>query len=248
MLKVFICDDDKDMLEHYSRLIFRVAKNNDLDVKISTYNNGEELVFNMLESKNLPDIIYLDVLMNEINGIETAKKLREMGCIAEIVFLTSSEDFVFESFDVKPMHYLLKEETSSEKFEETFLRAANIVKEKVGEKILVETGSEQIAIPLKSISYIEIFKRKVCIYYDKGKTVEYYSTMKILEKSLKEKDFIRVHRSYIVNLRHITRIQKEGVVLSDEKRIPVGITYYEKVKKAFKEYIFRTNTKILTRS
>ena len=241
MVTLFLCDDNQQMIDKYSRLITRCANKNRIPITLSAFNSGEALLFHLSDSPNQADIIYLDILMGYLNGMETAKKLRELGCNSEIIFLTTSEDYVFEAFDIAPVHYLIKDSTSSEKFEQIFLRAISLAEEKKTELFVCESGSTRKVIPMKDISYFEIWKRVVMVHYKVGEKFEYYGTMEQLERQMLEKDFIRVHRSYLVNLRYIAKFQRQNLVLKTGQVIPIGITYMKQVKEAFSKYIFRSN-------
>ena len=246
MLKIFVCDDNQEMIKRYSQLIKKVAKKNNITIKISTFSSGELLLSRLLFIRENPDIIYLDILMKSVNGIETAKKLREMDVQAEIIFLTTSEDYVYEAFDVKPIQYLMKQELSVDKFEQTFLNAVEAARKKIGEQFVIQSGKSVLRVPIDSIRYFEVFRRMVTVYYD-DKSFQYYATLKELEIQLKEIHFIRIHRSYIVNMQYIIDFQKEGVYLRDGNSLPVGITYYDSAKEAFMDYIYQTSTQIFER-
>lgn len=86
MITIFLCDDNSQAVERYSTLIKRIAEKNQINITLSVFYSGESLIFHTSDSPDLPDIIYLDVLMGSLNGINTAKQLRELGCNAEIVF------------------------------------------------------------------------------------------------------------------------------------------------------------------
>ncbi|MFA6847922.1 MAG: response regulator [Lachnospiraceae bacterium] len=111
MLNVFLCDDNEVLLTRYKKILTAIAKKHDHDVRFSLFTSGESLIFNLADSPNDADIIFLDILMGKVNGIDTARQLRAAGCTAEIIFLTSSDEFVFESFDTSPLHYILKGST-----------------------------------------------------------------------------------------------------------------------------------------
>jgi len=196
----------------------------------------------MSDTPDLPDIIYLDILMDGLNGVNTAKKLRELGCNAEIIFLTSSDDYVFDSFDVSPVYYLLKNETSETKFEQVFLRAVHLSDSKATQKFICKSGALRKIIPIKEISHFVIWKGIVTIHYGKNEKFEYWITMEELEEQLRGKNFVRTHRSYIVNLQYIAEFQRRTIILKTGETIPVGVTYEEKVKNTFLDYMIRHNT------
>lgn len=240
MVTVFLCDDNSETVEKYSRLIEHTAEKNQIDIALSVFYSGESLTFHMGDVPNLPDIIYLDVLMDKMNGIDTAKWLRKSGCKAEIIFLTSSEDYVFDSFDVFPVHYLLKTDTTNEKFEEVFLRAVRLSEGKSAQKFVCKSGASRKIIPIKDISYFDIFRGVVTVHYGEKEKFSYWITMEELESQLLGKGFVRTHRSYVINLQYVAKIERRTVLLKTEETIPIGVTYEEKVKEAFMDYIFRS--------
>ncbi len=240
MITIFLCDDDKETLDQYAQLLEKAARKNDIEITISSFSSGEELLFHLSDSPNQADIIYLDILMRQINGMDTAKKLRELGCKSEIIFLTTSEDFVYDAFDIAAVQYLLKATTHTDKFEQVFLRAATLVQEKVTDMFICESGNTQKVIPIKDITYFEIWKRVVTAHC-RNESIEFYSTMEELEARLLDKDFVRVHRSYLVNLRYISKFHQNSAFLKTGENIPIGVTYIKHVKKIFTDYISHTN-------
>lgn len=242
MITIFLCDDNSETVERYSNLIKQTARKEQIDISISAFYNGRSLLFHMSDTPDLPDIIYLDILMDDLNGVNTAKKLRELGCNAEIIFLTSSDDYVFDSFDVSPVYYLLKAETSETKFEQVFLRAVHLSNSKVTQKFICKSGALRKVIPIKEISHFVIWKGIVTIHYGKNEKFEYWITMEELDEQLREKNFVRTHRSYIVNLQYIAEFQRRTIILKTGEMIPVGVTYEEKVKSTFLDYMIRHNT------
>ncbi len=241
MVTIFLCDDNPQMINQYSNLIKKSAHKNRVTISLSIFESGEALIFHLSEAPNQADIIYLDILMGALNGMDTARRLRELGCSSEIIFLTTSEDYVFEAFDISPVQYLIKDSTSAERFEEILLRAVSLAEGKKTEMFVCESGSTRKVIPIKDISYFEIYKRLVRIHNKGGENIEYYGTMEQLEKQMLGKDFVRVHRSYMVNLQYIAKFQRPNLVLKTGEVIPIGVTYTKLVDQAFSDYISRLN-------
>ncbi len=244
MITIYLCDDNRETLNQYTRLLEKVARKNNVEIKISSFNSGEELLFHLSDSPNQADIIYLDILLRHINGMDTAKRLRELGCKSEIIFLTVCEDFVYEAFDIAAVHYLLKSTTSTDKFEQVFLRAVTLVQEKITGMFICKSGNSQKVIPVKDITFFEIWKRVVTVHYkheSAEESVNFYSTMEELEGRLLNKDFVRVHRSYLVNLHCISKLHQNGIILKTGENIPIGVTYIKHVKKIFADYANRVS-------
>ena len=240
MLTIILCDDNQETLNQCAQLIDKIAKKNNLEVTISFFSSGEQLLFYLSDSPNQADIIYLDILMGRLNGMDTAKKLRELGCKSEIVFLTTSEDYVYDAFDISPVQYLLKSATTTDKFEQVFLRVAALVQKKETDMFICESGNVQKIIPVKDISFFEIWKRVVTVHYNKNEVSEFYSSMEQLESKLLDKGFVRAHRSYIVNLPYISQFQKNSLILKTGESIPIGVTYMKQIRHAFSVYISRS--------
>lgn len=239
MLKIALCDDNRDCVQQYADLIEDIAKKHHIAIEISRFYSGEALFFHYGEGTEQVDIIYLDILMDRTDGMETARKLRDCHCKAQIIFLTSHEDAVFEAFDVNAVQYLLKEETCPERFEQVFLKAASVAAQKEEELFTFEFDGVTHVIPLLQISYFEIWKRRVTVHYDHGKTAEFYFSMQQLEKNMADKGFVRVHRSFLVHLSYISNLQQQSLLLKTGEVIPVGITYAQSLKRTFSQYISR---------
>lgn len=237
MIKIILCDDDREAIDQYARLIEKISEKHSIEVAISSFYSGEELLFHLSDSPNQADIIYLDILMRQVNGMDTAKRLREIGCKSEIIFLTTSEDFVYEAFDIDAVQYLLKSATTAVKFEQVFLRAAKLAQEKAADMFIFESGGAQTVIPINEIAFFEISKRVIVVHCNSNETMKFYSSMKHLENRLLNKGFIRVHQSYLVNLHYISRFHQNSLFLKTGENIQIGITYLKHVKKTFTDYI-----------
>lgn len=171
MVTIFLCDDDEAILGSYSNKLKNLAEKNGIEIKLNFFKSGESLLFYLFESTEKADIIYMDIIMGDLNGIETAKKIREIGCRAEIIFLTETEDYVYDAYDISPVHYLLKIKTSEEKFEEVFLRAIKRTEKKAKEIFVCEYGGNIKVIPIGetfirthrsymvNLSYVSKFQR-----------------------------------------------------------------------------------------
>ncbi len=239
MLKIALCDDNRGAIKRYADLIAQIAEKHQLKIELSYFYSGESLLFHYSEAPEQTDIIYLDILMGKTDGMETARRLRDCDCKAQIVFLTSYEDYVYEAFDVNALQYLLKENTSSEKFEEVFIKAAELAMKKDNELFTFEFDGKTSAVPVNQISYFEIWQRIVTVHYSDGKTAKFYDSMEHIENTLSGKDFVRSHRSYLVHLPYIVTFKQQTVQLKTGETVPVGVTYAQSLKRAFSDYISR---------
>lgn len=239
MLKVALCDDNRDSIEKYAQLLIQVAEKNQIETELSCFDSGESLLFHYTDIPEDVDIIYLDIMMDKTDGMETARKLRDCKCKAQIVFLTGCEEYVYEAFDVNAIHYLLKNDTSFEKFEKVFLKAADTASDKENERFTFEFDGETGVILLNQIAYFEIWRRLVTVHYGDGETAKFYASMEQLEEKLRKKDFVRSHRSFLVHLPYIVKFQRQSLRLRTGEEVPIGVTYMQSLKQTFSDYISR---------
>ncbi|CAM4240713.1 LytR/AlgR family response regulator transcription factor [Erysipelothrix aquatica] len=237
MITVYLCDDDIEIIESYSALIKRYSKARMLELKLETFHRGEDLLFHLDGFTDAPDIILLDIYMDALNGIETAKRIRERNVDAQIIFLTTSSEFVFDAFDVRSFNYLVKQDTSDARFEEVFNNAISLVEKKATDFFDCSFGSESRRIALKDISHFEIYRRVMRVHYNTNETFDFYETMDSLTEKLAGKGFVRVHRSYLVNLKHIVMFKNQTIRLSNAEELPLGKAYQVSVKDAFNAFV-----------
>jgi len=231
-MKIILCDDDDRQRGYYSEKLKFFAQKHNIDVEFNLFESGKELLFHIENQTVFYDMIFLDICMTETDGIKTAEKLREYGYLGEIIFLTVSKDHFLPAFDVRAFHYIIKEVTSDEKIEKIFLKAAKAVEEKEQESIILTAGGEYRNILLKDIVYFEIVKRIITVHYKYEKSFTFFSSLGKLENQLIGKGLIRVHRAFVVSLAYIENVSSKEILLRDGTRIPVGRTYYQRLKDA----------------
>lgn len=236
MVRTVLCDDNPQVLDYYENLLREAAAENHIEIKINRYESGEQLLFMLSDNPNAADILYLDILMGKLNGIDTARKLREIGCMAQIIYLTTSDEYVFEAFDVEPYYYIVKDDMSVWKFKDIFCRAVDAVQRREEDYIMVTYGATTVKLALDSIYYFEVRNRLVTVH-TKDSDIDYYSRLEDVELSLAGRGFARVHRSYLVNCHHIQKLTRSTVLLSDGTELPVSVKYTQDVQDQFSRYL-----------
>ncbi|MCR5790939.1 MAG: LytTR family DNA-binding domain-containing protein [Lachnospiraceae bacterium] len=216
--------------------------------EIMLFESGQEL----LTTDFRADIIFLDVDMPSPNGIETAKRLREEGCEAVIVFVTALREYVFDAFDVGAFHYLVKP-FNEDKFREVLGKAVKLLQKreaagKEPERVLdVRNGRLHTAVVIRDILYAEVFDREILLHimvssnagnaFKDGagvgseNVIRYYGKIGELEKTLGD-GFYRIHRSFLVNMHHI-RSYDMGQVNLKEHELPIARGKYQDFVKAY---------------
>jgi DNA-binding LytR/AlgR family response regulator len=230
MYRFAICDDDPVDRAYLSRLIEEWNKSAGLLLKVEYYVSGEAFWFSY-EEDNSVDVLFLDIEMGEMSGVELANRLREAGAGLQIVFVTGYMEYIAEGYDVEALHYLIKPITS-QKLNAVLDRAAQRLKTR--EHALVLALSEGIVrLPLYEIRYLDVLKNYVTIHGKENYSVK--RTLNDLEAELDE-GFFRIHRSYIVNLRFVRKTARTEVVLKDGTVLPLSRKLYEGLNQALIRY------------
>lgn len=236
MISIALCDDETKYLDYYEEKIKVIAKKNNLLVDIIRFKSGEALLFYLEDHPNKFNIIFLDIITGGINGIETALKIRTFNSEAKIIFLTTSQEFVFDSFEATPTDYLIKS-FHEDKFEPTFLKAVNSLNLNESKDYLKFTfNKENYSIPLTDITHIESYKRLVIVHTTSDE-YEYYYKLSDLENELKSKHFVLIHRQFLVNLSYIHKISSVEVTLKNKVTLPVSRNHYNNLKEVYINYL-----------
>lgn len=225
MIYICLCDDDTLFLEKGKNFVNKIGKEAGKELFVECFPSGESLIFNLDENINKFNIIILDMIMKETNGIETVKKLREKGYKGEIIFLSSSKEYAIDSFEVEPLYYVLKGASNEQKFREVLLKAINQVEKSSSKKILITTKKRDTVIESDEIAYIECVNKKVRIYKVSKEIEEVTNTLGSIEDKIKKLGFIRCHKSYIVNAKYVESFTKTECRLKDKILIPIGRKY-----------------------
>ena len=212
-MDIAVVDDEKAIREHICGLV----EERQPESRIEAYATGEEL----LASGKRFDIVFLDIQMEGMNGIEAARGLREKNANLGVgdtvlVFVTGIKDYVFDAFDLYAFQYLLKP-IDEDKFAEVLERAVQEAAKKKERRVLF-IKSRNLTLDQSEILYIESRAKKVEIH-TKGaaQAIEIYAAMDELEGQLGE-NFYRCHRAYIVNMDCITEYDGESITLTGGDR------------------------------
>lgn len=218
-------DDEKAIREHICGLI----KKQEPESRIRSYATGEEL----LESGEFFDIAFLDVRMSGMNGIETARRLREKQEETVLIFITGIKDYVFDALDLYAFQYLLKP-VDEKKFAEVLERAKKeTVRKKEKRELFIK--SKNLTLGEDDILYIESRGKKVEIHTVR-ESIEIYASMEELSGQLGE-GFYRCHRAYLVNMAHITEYGNDSILLENGDSVYLAKKKYGEFVKAYMWYL-----------
>lgn len=226
-MNIAVVDDEKVIREQIGGLIDKQMP----DCYLESYATGEELI----AAEKRFDIVFLDIQMDGMDGIEVARTLREEQDEIVLIFVTGNREYVFEALDLYAFHYLLKPVDES-KFREVLVRAAGEVAKKKEKKGLF-IKKRNLTLDQADILYIESRAKKVEIHTARSKDIiEIYATMEELEGQLGE-DFYRCHRAYLVNMAHITEYDSDSITITNGDKIYLTKKKYGDFVKAYMWYL-----------
>lgn len=224
MFRISICDDDAVFLSK----VLNDISNFEINLDIFTYYRGQEL----LDSEFLyNDIIILDVEMNQINGFETARELRAKGYEGIIIFMTSHCEMVFESFAVKPFDYIVKPYHVHD-LKKLFDRATEEINYRRNAFFIATYNSQTYRIPTWDIYYFESQKRNIIIYTKDGQ-ITINGKISEIEIALRNKNFLRCHKGYIINMEHILEFKSNEIKLTNGSKVILSRGYLRLFREAF---------------
>ena len=216
LIRIAICDDEKHMSDHIRAMASDFFRKKNREIQLRTFSSGEEL----LSYDGQIDILFLDIQMKGMDGIETARKLRAFKFQGFLIFITVLKEMVFQSFEVQAYDYLVKP-VDEKQFEKTMERLY-VSMQNVGEdSLLVQKGYEGRIIREEEIVFCEIIDRKIYLNLASGEVVDYYERIENLETKLGS-HFFRCHRSYLINLKHLKGYKNGTACMDNGKEVPVS--------------------------
>lgn len=212
MYKIALVDDEFESSEQLSRCIEEYAKEYGVLFKISRFKNG----ISFLEDYSPEyDIVFLDVDMPMMNGLEVAGKLREIDSTVVLVFVTFLAKYATRGYKYDALDYIVKP-VKYAAFRITMDRALQRCARKKRATVMLSSSEGDICMELNCLSFVEITNHNITYHTTRGNFTA-YGTMRSIEKLLPPKQFYKCNRCYLVNLRSVTRIQGSTVFVGGEE-------------------------------
>lgn len=231
IIKIAVCDDENIFAQKMKKIIATYCTKRQIPYEIDIYQSGKLFIANNIKMMEY-QIVFLDINMKEIDGLETAKKLRKICRDTFVIFVTAFINYTLEGYKVDAIRYLLK---TSDNFEQSVYESLNAVFQKmeyvpVIKKFHFQEGTKNIA--LEKILYIESVLHKLTFHiWDEETIISYtmYETLNNVSKMF-TKDFVRIHQSYLVNLRFIRKLVGNDVLLSNDNLLPIARSKLKEVR------------------
>ncbi len=228
-MRIAICDDETRGRERIRTLLDKEFSG----AQTSEFDSGMKLI-EAVRGGYRPDIVLLDIAMEGMNGMETAKSLRSLSDVI-LIFVTGIKEQVFQAFDVGAFHYLVKP-VDTEKLKAVLMRAEKEVEKRAGMSrfLLIKTAGKHRRIPVEDILYVENNGRKVILHMRTEK-LEYYERMNHLEEVLGER-FFRCHRGYLVALGAVSGYDNTSITVEGGEKVYLSKQKYAEFAKRYSRF------------
>lgn len=231
-MKICICDDEvyihneiKEMIETY-----RITETH---LSVTSLFSGEELLKHYSNQEYF-DIIFLDVEMDAVNGIQVAETIRKNDSKAIIIFISNHSQYVFDVFKLEALHFIRKPIDYIE-FSNVFQRAVGKYKS-LNSIVVLKWQSNRFPVAINDITYIEGYNRHLTVHTKDGK-FETIGKISDILLTLEPHGFIRIHQGFIVNMDYIKCFDKNDVVLKDKTKIMISVRKRSEALKAYDIYL-----------
>lgn len=230
-----VCDDQTEELERLTKLLCRWQAERGTPFPFKTFRSAAELLD--AAEKEAFTLYLLDVMMPGTDGMSAAREIRGFDDTADIVFLTSSPGFAYESYGVRALDYLLKPIRPELLF--PILDRVCQRERRPQEGLTLKSGSTLIRIPFAQLAFVEVMGKHLYFNLADGSVREIYSSLSDYEPLLLSRpEFMRSHRSYIVNMLQVSELSPSGIRTFSGKNLPVSRLLYQQLQRDYMHLLF----------
>lgn len=237
MIKVAFCDDDMAVLDDLKGLIDQYSTKRNQKIEHAAFYSSLELLA-AIEKGVRYDILFLDIILPNENGINIAKEVRQYDSVVKIIFLTSSSEFAVQSYTVGAYFYQMKPI-----WEENFFRlmdsAISECRKEEKYSLILRCKSGITRIDLDRLEYCEVIGRTLLFHMGDGKVLEKTGSMDDLYRQLSQyENFVRPHRSFLINMEYIQKISYKTITMMNMAEIPIPHGKCSEIKDLYLGYAF----------
>lgn len=226
-INILLCDDDKDFLRRLADTVTKQPLPKGTSANVTMSSHPATLTDRQLSEYQ---IMFLDIDMEERSGMDIARRVRELHLDTILIFVTNYPQFSLEGYEVRAFRYLLKQEMEQKLL--VYFRDA-LAEVSHGEKgLLFSVNAESYYVPYSDIIYLGSNQRVIYLYTVKPlqNGDHFYGKMEELARELEPEGFLRIQKSYLVNMAHIKKLTYDHVILSNDKELSVSRKGYSQIK------------------
>lgn len=233
MLRIAIVDDEKNILQYISDKIKKSIEKLSVNAQIESFSDSKELIRKF--QNECFDIIFLDLEMPELDGLQTAEIIRKDYPNVIIAIVTNRDDLVFSTFQYDVSAFIRKK-YFNEEIDSVIERIYNKVKNKAS-KYILKTEKGELLFHSDDIVYIESENHNIYLHEKSGNKIKIFYTLEKLNEIVSSEVFIRCHSGIIVNFNYIYSINKENISLTNNTFVPLSRNRKKEVKQGFQRYM-----------
>ena len=230
-MRIVLCDDDTAILESTQALLEQIFRERCINVELATFTSYEQC-YQYLQNSDT-DILILDIYLGQRLGTDLALRLRQQGKKFKLIFLTTSNEFASESFAAEASYYLLKPLTK-----EALLKGLDhCLPTNTETPIAIETGRTTLHLNPAKIIMVEV-QDKYCFFYTTSGVIKEYCTFTKVLEALTQPYFLSVHRSAIINMHFVERLEDDVFYLKNGSTVTSKIRGGKAVKDKYMAWLF----------
>lgn len=234
MIEIGICDDNKVILENIKYEILLKSNKIGRDVKITTFSEGKKMLDILNKNNKIFDLIFLDIDMPNIDGFKIAEYIRRYNNKMIIIFITSMDNLVYDSFKYSPLRFIRKNSLNGE-LDEGLLAAFKQI-DKINNYYVFKTYEGVLKIVIEDVIYIESIMRKIYINTSNNKYQLIGYKFNALVNTFQNNNFVMIHRTLVVNMKYIFSIESNEVILDSGKKLNLSRYRSREVRQAFAKF------------
>lgn len=238
MLQIAIVDDDIYILKKLKSIIKKEFEKHGIDCNYYIYISAKEFID--VQRKQPFDVAFLDIMMPEYTGFQAAAEVRNLPSQTYIIFITSNDDSVYDSFEFQPFHFVCKD--CDDIFENRIKHViASLVRHLKQNRVIIFRlpFSEEKKVKISNIISVKSDRNYLEIYQCGNTTLRVRNKLSEIETELNEYDFVRVHNRWLINMRHIRMIDypNDEVIMTNDFLVPLSRSNKYELQKKYAEYL-----------
>jgi DNA-binding LytR/AlgR family response regulator len=234
MFRIAICDEDQISCAKIENIILSYCKRINEKMEIEVFYSGGELLKFILKEYCF-DLIFIEMNLKHINGITVGKIIRDLLDYqkVQIVYMSKTDKYLMELFNIRPMHFIEKPIESYKIIND--IRLAMKLTDKLGADFSYKKGYDIHKLPLKNILYFESEDREIRMVTISGEEL-FYGKLETIYKQVAKYQFVQIHKSYIINYAHASRLNYNEVIMSNSDCLPISQSRRKIIRELYMEY------------
>ena len=232
--QIAVVDDRKPDRDWLAEKLAAYMARQGLEYELSAFESGEDFLAALRAARF--DVVFMDVYLGGMTGVETAQRLRAIDMDCKLVFLTSSEDYMRQGFSLNSAHYLVKPVGNAD-FEQA-MENCRVQPSCQPPTLTVTVGGQTLEVDTREIRYVDVQQRSAVLHTGAGSLSLSVSFSTAAERLMENRRFLLCYKGVLVNIDHIAAQEGEDFILGDGTRLPIAPRRRREILAQYRAYIF----------